>query len=141
MSSEEEKVDTVEELLRKRIETITSFADISKQKFVLSRMLAKYVDGAPNMDLESFMCSMVELNFVGVQLDIESLFARYVDDEGLLNINNFVESTLSMNLREKRDAQKNEGQVWHSIKITTTATRMNYIEYTIWARQNVDDAY
>ena len=111
MSRAEEKVDTVEELLRKRIETITSFADLSKQKFVLSRMLAKYVDGAPNMDLESFMCSMVELNFVGVQLDIESLFARYVDDEGLLNINNFVESTLSMNLREKRDAQKRRSGV------------------------------
>ena len=49
---------------------------------------------------------MVELNFVGVQLSIESLFARYADDEGLLNIDNFVESTSSMNLREKRDAQK-----------------------------------
>ena len=140
MSSEEEKVDTVEELLRKQSRLSLRLPDISKQKFVLSRMLAKYVDGAPNMDLESFMCSMVELNFVGVQLDIESLFARYVDDEGLLNINNFVESTLSMNLREK-EMHKNEGQVWHSIKITTTATRMNYIEYTIWARQNVDDAY
>ena len=57
------------------------------------------------------MCSMVELNFVGVQLSIESLFARYADDEGLLNIDNFVESTLSMNLREKRDAQKRRSGV------------------------------
>ena len=48
MSAEEEKIDTVEELLRKRIETMTSFADLSKQKFTLSRLLGKYVDGEPN---------------------------------------------------------------------------------------------
>ncbi len=106
MSAEEEKIDTVEELLRKRIETMTSFADLSKQKFTLSRLLGKYVDGAPNMDMESFMCGMVELNFVGVQQNIEALFSRYADAEGLLNIDGFVEATMSMNLRQKRDAQK-----------------------------------
>ena len=90
MSAEEEKIDTVEELLRKRIETMTSFADLSKQKFTLSRLLGKYVDGAPNMDMESFMCGMVELNFVGVQQNIEALFSRYADAEGLLNIDGFV---------------------------------------------------
>ncbi len=106
MSAQDEKIDTVEELLRKRIETMTSFANISKQKFTLSRTLGKYVDGAPNMDLESFMCGMVELNFVGVQQNIEALFGRYANEEGLININDFVEATMSMNLRQKRDAQK-----------------------------------
>ena len=104
--SNEEAVDTVEELLRKRVETMSAFGNISKQKFQLSRLFGKYVDGAPDIDLESFNCAMVELNFVGCQQNIEKLFERYANAEGLVNIEDCVNSILDTNLRQKRDAQK-----------------------------------
>ena len=40
------------------------------------------------------------VKFVGVQQNIEALFSRYADAEGLLNIDGFVEATMSMNLRQ-----------------------------------------
>ena len=101
-----EAVDNIEELLRKRVETMSAFGNIRKQKFQLSRLFGKYVDGAPDMDLESFNCAMVELNFVGCQQHIEALFERYASVEGLVNIENCVNSILDTNLRQKRDAQK-----------------------------------
>jgi|TARA_B110000008_G_C16610485_1_gene420257 hypothetical protein len=104
--SSEEAVDTVEELLRKRVETMSAFGNLSKQKFQLSRLFGKYVDGAPEMDIESFNCAMVELNFVGCQQNIEALFQRYASVEGLLNIENCVNSIMDQNLLQKRDAQK-----------------------------------
>jgi hypothetical protein len=104
--SAEESVDNVEELLRKRVETMAAFGQLSKQKFKLSRLFGKYVDGAPDMDIESFSCAMVELNFVGCQQNIEALFNRYASPDGLLNIESTVNAILDQNLRQKRDAQK-----------------------------------
>lgn len=87
----DEKVDNLERLLRQKLESDSGFADVSTQAMKLRRIFAHFdVDNSGMIDFKEFIASLVRLNFVGVQKEVQALFDRYdADGSGWLEYNEF----------------------------------------------------
>jgi len=87
----ESKLDEVEEALRKKVETISGFAEAEVQARKLELTFKHFdTDNSGVIDYDEFNSAMTRLNFVGVQREIEGLFDRFdEDDSGTINYKEF----------------------------------------------------
>ena len=60
------------------------------------------------MTFNDFTVALEKLNFVGVPQKLELLFSLYAEENGMLNIPEFVSRIIDMNARQKRDAIRRE---------------------------------
>lgn len=87
----EARLDEIEEALRRKIETLSGFADIESQARKLELTFKYYdTDQTGAIDFSEFNAAMVRLNFVGVQRELEALFDRFDSDlSGAINYAEF----------------------------------------------------
>ncbi|KAG5179668.1 putative calcyphosin [Tribonema minus] len=86
-SQPDDRVDQLEEALRRRVDTMTGFASAAQQARELERCFRYFdADGSGSVAYDEFFAAMTRLNFVGVQRELEALFDRYDEDcSGMLN--------------------------------------------------------
>eukprot|EP00941_MAST-03F_sp_MAST-3F-sp1_P004086 g4086.t1 len=101
----ESKVDNLETAMRKKLESMTGFADKSTQAFKLSMHFKKYdTDRSGKLSRKEFEAAMVGMNFVGCQKEVRSMFDRYdVDSSGTLTYQEFVEEVVGLKPSGKGD--------------------------------------
>ena len=82
--SSERNVDVLENLLREKINAMTGFSDNAQTKMKKLEQVFRFFDThkTGQITLHQFERAMVQLNFVGMQREIEGLFNRFDDDHG-----------------------------------------------------------
>lgn len=87
----DERLDNLEIALRKRMDTVTGFADPLVQQRELEKIFRHFdCDNSGVVEFNEFFAAMTRLNFVGVQRELEALFDRYDEDlSGTLDYNEF----------------------------------------------------
>jgi hypothetical protein len=105
MQTNESKVDKVEKAIRKRLESMTGFADEATQALKLSTHFKKFdTNRSGKICKREFEEAMVGMNFVGCQMEIRQLFDRYdVDSSGSLTYQEFVEEVVGLKANPKGD--------------------------------------
>lgn len=77
----EKKVDLLEDIIRKKIEAASNFAELEHQIRLLMRIFRYYdADNTGIVTFKDFFAVMTKSNFVGVQREVENLFNRYDED-------------------------------------------------------------